>query len=64
MDIMEKHEVWRRDDLKFIDLVKPLLFATHEKFFEAGEQEIFGPDLAFRSSDCSLKSTSKVTYFC
>jgi hypothetical protein len=32
-----------------------------EKFFEAGDQEIFGPDLAFRSS---LKSASKVTYFC
>ena len=35
-----------------------------EKFFEAGDQEIFGLDLAFRSSDCSLKSASKVTYFC
>ena len=46
---MEKHEVWReRDNLKFINLVKPLLFATHEKFFEADEQEIFGPDLVFQ----------------
>jgi hypothetical protein len=53
-----------RDDLKFINLIKPLLFATHEKFFEANEQEILGPDLAFRSSDCSLKLASKVTYFC
>ncbi|MGH9984261.1 MAG: hypothetical protein ACRD8W_09930 [Nitrososphaeraceae archaeon] len=53
-----------RDDLKFNNLIKPLLFATHEKFFEANEQEIFGPDLAFKSSDCSLKLASKVTYFC
>lgn len=62
---MEKHEYGEtRDDLKFINLVKPLLFARHENFFEADEQEIFGPDLAFRSSDCSLKLGSKVTYFC
>lgn len=36
---MEKHEYGEtRDDLKFINLVKPLLFTRHENFFEADEQ--------------------------